>query len=89
VEWDDGVTLLDMIKQPFRESALVPSAREARLDPRFTAFIFVLTILYGAMGSYTSFKQTSLAEKTYRLSLLQACFPPPQNKLIADMCKTL
>jgi hypothetical protein len=246
VEWDDGVTLLNMIKQPFRESALVPSAREARLDPGFTAFniqhicgirieftsnlpdhlyippqvspphnwwrrifwktpqrvlyvyphkiclmshwrqedsfpkalleetfrsldllfppgdgdtralllaknepffntesltvprtidladfsywrsrlvslydvfnapptgfrqmwrdrrnpmqwwtfwlaafIFVLTILYGAVGSYISLKQTSLAEKAYRLSLLRACFPPPQNKLIADMCKTL
>ncbi|MCJ1450330.1 hypothetical protein MMC28_000660 [Mycoblastus sanguinarius] len=48
------------------------------------AAIAVLTITFGVIASYTGFRQVSLAEKAYQLSLLQAC---SQSNPLADICK--
>lgn len=46
-------------------------------------FIVILTMIFGAISVYTSFKSVKLAELAYRLSLLQAC---GQNAIIQQMC---
>ncbi|KAL2040353.1 hypothetical protein N7G274_006796 [Stereocaulon virgatum] len=45
--------------------------------------IAFLTILFGVISSYTGFQQVVLAEKAYRLAILQAC---SQGNFSADLC---
>ena len=47
------------------------------------AFIALLTIVFGIISSYTSFRQVAYAEKAYELSVLQAC---SQGNLSAAIC---
>lgn len=49
------------------------------------AFILILSIFFGIISSYTAFVQTTLAQKSYQLALLQAC-DQNQNDLIAKLC---
>ncbi len=47
---------------------------------RLAGIIAVLTLVFGVIASYTGFQQVALAEKTYQLSILQACsqIDPPE-----------
>lgn len=47
------------------------------------ALIALLTIVFGIISSYTSFRQVTLAEKAYELSVLQAC---SQDNFSAIIC---
>jgi hypothetical protein len=48
------------------------------------ALIAFMTIVFGVISSYTGFKQTTLAEQAYRLSLMQTC---SQSTAIAGICE--
>jgi hypothetical protein len=46
-------------------------------------FIVILTMVFGAVSVYTSFKSVELAELAYSLSVLQAC---DQNAVVHQIC---
>ena len=46
-------------------------------------FLVILTVIFGSISVYTSFKSVELAKLAYRLSLLQAC---DQNTTIRQIC---
>jgi hypothetical protein len=48
-------------------------------------FILILSTFFGIISSYTAFVQTTLAQKSYQVALLQAC-DQNHNDLIAKLC---
>jgi hypothetical protein len=46
----------------------------------------ILTIIFGGIASYFSFKQYELALLQYQLSLLQACLSPGANESMPEFC---
>jgi len=48
------------------------------------AIITLLTAVFGIISSYASLRQTTLAEQSYELALLQAC---NQNDLVTRLCR--
>jgi hypothetical protein len=48
-------------------------------------FILILSTFFGIISSYTAFVQTTVAQKSYQLALLQAC-DQNHNDLIAKLC---
>jgi hypothetical protein len=89
VHWRRRLTILHQVfkRQPTKLYQMWHDRRNPLQWATFwlAATIAILTIVFGAISSYTSFRQVSLAQRAYDLSILQVC---SENSRIQSLCPT-